>query len=340
MDIKRINHLVVKLLLLAAAVFLLWQLQFVFIILLVAFLLTVILLPFVRVLHKARIPAVFAVFLPLVALGGLLTLLGVYVAPTVREQALQLADQLPRYTEQIPFVQELDIDTLGSWLSRQLDDLNIGQLALDVGAAFFKALLALITILFITIYWLSDYTKIKRTLVSYVPNNYQTRAKDIWTRMENKLGKWFLGQIMISTIVGVIVWIAATIIGLPFAAVLGVLAAILEIVPTVGPIVAAIPAILLGAAISIETALLVTVVYIVIQQIESHFITPLLMGRRVRLHPIMIITAFLIGTVTFGILGALLSVPVAIAVSAVVDSFRNDEPLTPALHGKKAKNTS
>jgi AmiR/NasT family two-component response regulator len=89
MDSKRINRLVIKLLLLAAGLFLLWQLQFVFIVVLIAFMLTVILLPFVRVLHKARIPAVFAVFLPVLALLGLVALLGFYVAPAVREQFAQ-----------------------------------------------------------------------------------------------------------------------------------------------------------------------------------------------------------------------------------------------------------
>jgi predicted PurR-regulated permease PerM len=328
---NRVNHVAVKLVLAVAAAFLLWQLQFVFIILLVAFMLTVILLPFVRLLHKARIPAVFAVFLPLLALIGLLTLLGVYVAPAVRDQSVAFAESAPRYLEELPFAQDFDIEAMRAWVTSQLSDLNFGQIAINVGAALFKFLFALITILVITVYWLSDYNQIKRTLISYLPAKHRRRAKDAWYRVENKLGKWFLGQIMISTVVGVMVWIAALLLGLPYAAVLGVLAAVLEIVPTVGPVVAALPAVLLGATESVEKALLVILVYVIIQQVESHFVTPMLMGRRVRLHPIVIIGAFLVGSVTFGLVGALLSVPVAIIASAIVDSFRGEKEGAPEL---------
>lgn len=331
MDSKRINRLVIKLLLLAAGLFLLWQLQFVFIIVLIAFMLTVILLPFVRILHKARIPAVFAVLLPVLALLGLVALLGFYVAPAVREQFAQFAQQMPRYLEQLPLPGDFDMEAVRAWTASQLANLNFGQIAVSIGAALFKFVFGVITIFVIVVYWLSDYGKIKRTLLSYLPAKQRERGQDIWNRIENKLGKWFLGQIMVSTIVGLMTWIAAMLLGLPYAAVLGVLAAILEIVPTVGPIVAAIPAIMLGATESVEKALIVTVVYIIIQQIESHFVTPMLMGRRVRLHPIVIILAFLVGSVTWGVLGALLSVPVAIMISAVIDSFRAESAPEPII---------
>jgi len=104
---------------------------------------------------------------------------------------------------------------------------------------------------------------------------------------------------------------------------------------------AAVPAILLGFTDSPQKAMIVAAVYIGIQQIESHLVTPLLMGRRVRLHPIVIIIAFLIGSAFLGVLGALLSVPVAIMASSVVDSFRREaqpEPALPTIK-KKSKNS-
>lgn len=333
-DIKQINHIIVKLLLLAAVIVLLIKLQFVFIVLLVSFMLTIILLPFVRILHKAHIPAIFAVFVPLTVFVGLMVLLGIYVAPEVREQSVQFAQNVPNYLSSIPFSGNLDVEAIRSWFVNQLNDLDIQQLAITLGTALFSFFFAIITILVITVYWLSDYPTIKRTLISYLPGKYHDRARDIWFRIENKLGKWFLGQIMISSAVGIMTWLAALALGLPYAAVLGVLAAILEIVPTIGPILAAVPAILLGFTNSPGKALIVAVVYIGIQQIESHLITPMLMGRRVRLHPIAIIAAFLIGSAFLGVLGALLSVPVAIMASAVIDSFRSEAQPDPALPTK------
>jgi predicted PurR-regulated permease PerM len=336
-DIKQINHTIIKLLVLAAGIFLLIKLQFVFIVLLVSFMLTIILLPFVRILHKAHIPAIFAVFLPLAVFVGLMVLLGIYVAPEVREQSVQFAENVPNYLASVPFADNVDVEAIRSWFVNQLNDLDIRQLAITLGTALFSFFFAIITILVITVYWLSDYPVIKRTLISYLPDKYHDRARDIWLRIENKLGKWFLGQIMISSAVGITTWLAALALGLPYAAVLGVLAAVLEIVPTIGPILAAIPAILLGATVSPGKALIVAIVYIGIQQIESHLITPLLMGRRVRLHPIVIIAAFLIGSAFWGILGALLSVPVAIMASAAVDSFRREAQPEPALPTKKPR---
>lgn len=336
-DIKQINHIVIKLLLLVGVIFLLIKLKFVFIVLLVAFMLTIILLPFVRILHKAHIPAFFAVFVPLSVFVGLMVLLGIYVAPEVREQSVQFAENVPNYLSSIPFSDNLDIEAIRSWFVSQMNDLDLQQLAITLGSALFSFFFALITILVITVYWLSDYPTIKRTLVSYLPSKYQDRARDIWFRIENKLGKWFLGQIMISSAVGIMTWLAASALGLPYAAVLGVLAAILEIVPTIGPILAAVPAILLGFTDSPSKAMIVAAVYIGIQQVESHLITPLLMGRRVRLHPIAIIAAFLIGSAFLGVLGALLSVPVAIMASAVIDSFRSEAQPDPALPTKSLR---
>lgn len=342
-DIKQINHIIIKLLVLAAAVVMVIKLQFVFIVLLIAFMLTIILLPFVRVLHKAHIPAFFAVFIPLTVFVGLMVLLGIYVAPEVREQSVQFAENVPNYLTSIPFADNVNVEAVRSWFVNQLNDLDIQQLAITLGAALFSFFFAIITILVITVYWLSDYPKIKRTVVSFLPTKYHDRTRDIWLRIENKLGKWFLGQIMISSAVGVMTWLAALALDLPYAAVLGVLAAILEIVPTIGPILAAVPAILLGFTNSPQKALIVAAVYIGIQQIESHLVTPMLMGHRVRLHPIMIIFAFLIGSAFLGVLGALLSVPVAIMVSSVVDSFRSEaqpEPALPSITKKKNKKSA
>lgn len=303
-------------------IFAVWKLSFVLIILFVSFLLTLILLPFTRLLKRIKIPALFAVFIPIVIFLLIIFGLGFLVAPAVKEQLVQLSTDLPRAVNTLPFASELQLNgsSIREFLTEQRG--GLGRTVLGIGQTIAHVLFGLVTVIVITVYWLSDYQRIKKTIFSFVPKPERHRAHDIWERLELKLGKWFLGQIMVSTAVGLMVWLAASLLGLPYAATLGVLAALLEILPTLGPILASVPAILLGADESFEKAIAVTIVYILVQQIESHLITPQVMGRTVKLHPIAIIVSFLVGSVLLGILGALLAVPIAIAFSSIVDSFR------------------
>ncbi len=327
-----------KLMAIGLTVVILWRLQFVALILLVSFMLTVILLPLVRILHKVKLPSMLAVLIPILAFAGILTGLGVYVAPAVAEQFPKFIREFPAILGGIPFMEAIGVD------EQALLDLvrdrfaDIGSLALVIGFSVLQAIGVLLAVLVLTMYWLRGYDSLKKTLVSFVPKQYQKRIEDIWIRVEIKLSRWFIGQMLISTVVGVMVWLSALALGLPFAGVLGIIAALFEIVPLIGPILASVPAILLGLTDSVEKGLIVALVYVVIQQLESHVLSPILMGKAVHLHPIIVLTAFLIGTILFGIIGGLLAVPTALLVSAGVDSFRN-EKINPALKAKVTANS-
>jgi predicted PurR-regulated permease PerM len=216
---------------------------------------------------------------------------------------------------------------------------DIGSVALALGLSLAQAFGVFLTVLVLTMYWLRGYDDIKDTLVSYFPKRYQLRAEDVWLRIETKLSRWFLGQMLISTAVGVAVWLTALALGLPFAGVLGILAALLEIIPLVGPILASVPAILFGLSESLEKGLIVVLAYVIIQQLESQVLSPILMGKAVHLHPIVIITSFLIGTILYGLIGGLLAVPTALLVSGAVDSFREDDMLVHNVAKSSQSNT-
>jgi len=301
------------------------RLEFVFLIVLVSFMLTLILLPFVRLLHRYKLPSLLAVFIPIAAFVLVLTGVGVYVAPAVTEQLPRFTREIPALILQLPIVEALNLeadDVIQVVRDRSGD---IGSLAYTVGLSLLQAFGVTLTVLILTLYWLRGYDSIKETLVSYVPKRHQLQAEDIWLRAEAKLGRWFLGQIFISTAVGVAVWITALWLGLPFAGVLGIIAALLEIIPLIGPILASAPAILFGLTDSFEKGLIVAFAYVIIQQLESQILSPLIMGKTVRLHPIVILTGFLIGTILYGLIGGLLAVPTALLVSAFVDSYRGEK---------------
>ena len=122
-----------------------------------------------------------------------------------------------------------------------------------------------------------------------------------------------------SLTIGVITWLVLTILGIPFALPLAILAGFLEIIPTIGPIIAAIPAVIVAFAISPLTGLVVMLAYVGIQIAENNILVPKIMQKAVGLNPIVILVAILIGGQLFGIIGALLSIPF---VSATIIIFR------------------
>jgi len=137
--------------------------------------------------------------------------------------------------------------------------------------------------------------------------------------VEDKLGAWLRGQIVLSLAIGVITWFVLTILGIPFALPLAILAGFLEIIPTIGPIIAAIPAVIVAFAISPFMGLVVMLAYVGIQVAENNILVPKIMQKAVGLNPVVILVAILIGANLMGIIGALLSIPL---VSAAIIIFR------------------
>lgn len=323
-DFKR-NH-ILQALLAAAIVWLAIKLSAILLVFFIAFLITVVLHPLVNWLHERHIPIWLSVLLPLLGLLILIALVGYFVVPNLVSESRQFATHLPDYISslraQFGFNFHLNTNSLRQTLQSHYGSLS--SALITVTTKVVTLVVGVITVIVVTLYWLGSYDRIRATLITYFPKNTQKRADDIWTRVEKKLVSWFQAQLLLSVAVGVLVWIGALIVGLPFAGVLGLISGVLEIIPTLGPIAAAMPGILLGFTISPKTAVASLVMYIVVQQLENHLLAPFLLGRTVRLHPVIIILSLLIGAELYGIIGALLAVPVALVISSFVDSFRGD----------------
>jgi predicted PurR-regulated permease PerM len=138
---------------------------------------------------------------------------------------------------------------------------------------------------------------------------------------ERALGAWVRGQLFLSGAVGVMSFIALVAIGVQFAPVLAVLAFLFEFVPYAGPFLSGAPAVLVALNQSSTDALLVIVSYVIIQQLESHLLVPLVMRRAVDLHPVIIIAALLAGFEILGLAGVVLAVPVAVVVRIAWSRF-------------------
>lgn len=185
-----------------------------------------------------------------------------------------------------------------------------------------SGLLDVLMILLLALYITTDGPRIARYLRAFLPRDRHAQASRVTSRIFVRLGGWVSGQILLCVIIGTISWVGLTLIGVPYAVVLALIAGIMEAVPNVGPIIASVPAIIIAALYSPWQALLVAILYIIIQQLENYLIVPKVMSKAVELHPLAVLLALMVGGELMGVLGAVLAVPVTAAISVIVDEIR------------------
>lgn len=204
----------------------------------------------------------------------------------------------------------------------------------EVGTAVAEAAIALTTVLTLVFFWLVENARLQRYVLAYLPANRRTGARHAWNEIENRLGSWVRGQLVLMGAIGVAAGIAYTLLGVPGAVILGIIAAIAEAIPIVGPLLGAIPAILVAATISPELALTVAGVYAVLQLIEGSVLVPIVMRNAVGISPFLVLVSLLVGGAAGGLIGALIAVPIAAAIEIVLSRFQARE--TPVVQDPSA----
>jgi predicted PurR-regulated permease PerM len=155
------------------------------------------------------------------------------------------------------------------------------------------------------------------------PVEHEQYVVSLWRRSQDKIGKWMQGQLLLGLIVGVLLYLGLVILGVPYALLLAVLAAIFELIPVFGQILAALPAIAVAFGDGgVTAALLVLGLYLIVQQFESNLIYPLVVKKIVGVPPLLVILALLIGAKLAGFLGILLSVPIAAALQEFINDIQ------------------
>jgi predicted PurR-regulated permease PerM len=188
---------------------------------------------------------------------------------------------------------------------------------------FFGSVASLVIVFVVTFYLVVSEDALKRLFRAVAPDAYQPYLVDLFSRIEKAIGSWVRGQLILSAIVALAVYVILLILGVKYALILALAAGVAESIPYIGPIMAALPAILIAMTQSPLKALLVAIAYIVLQQTENHILVPKVMQKATGLHPIVSIFSLLIGAKTAGLIGALLAIPVATAISIVAeDLFR------------------
>ncbi len=183
--------------------------------------------------------------------------------------------------------------------------------------------MSFVLIIVFSIYFAVQETGIDDFLRVVTPVRHEKYVLSLWKRSQDKIGKWMQGQLLLGLIVGILIYLGLTILSIPHALLLAVLAGLFELIPVFGQFLAALPAVALAFSDGgVTGALFVIGLYVVVQQFEAHLIYPLVVKKVVGVPPLLVILALLVGAKLAGFLGILLSVPIAAAIQEFVSDIQ------------------
>jgi predicted PurR-regulated permease PerM len=185
------------------------------------------------------------------------------------------------------------------------------------------------TVLLFTLafYWLTSREQALSLLMLLSPKVHRLQVYTLWNAVEERLGNYVRGQIILMVVIGVASYVSLLLLGVPYAAALALIAGLTEAIPYVGPLMGAVPAVLVGFTVSPVVGLAVMGVYLVIQALEGNVLVPRIMSSSVGLNPLVVIVAIVAGGTINGIVGAILAIPLAGALQVIAQHLW----VTPAL---------
>jgi len=280
---------------------------------------------------SARFPRWAAILILYLAILGTVALVIVLIYPPLVQQAQALWEKAP---EMFEHGQQFLI-TKG-WLAERLTIReamakapgNGGDTVTRVTRAIVGVaggIFGVMTILILTFYILVDSARLRESALRLLPRSRRQRADAATREMTEKVGAWLTGQLLLAAVIGTSSAIGLWALGIPFFYVLALLSAIGEMIPVVGPILSAIPALAVAATLSPERVAFVLIFLVVQQQLENHILVPRIMSRQVGISPVTVIIALLIGGSLAGILGAILAVPTAAILQVVASELLREE---------------
>lgn len=325
--------------------YLITQIADILVVFFVAFLLAAAMEPAIDSLNKKKIPRGVAVILFYIAAISILGFIVAYILPILAQQISELAVSLGRYlkglaegqqTSLIPvrfqpylqqFLKSINVHDLASQVESALQLVagqlftiggNLWEVIKIISHGFINTILVLVLAYFMAV----EKHSVDRFIFAFIPLKHEEYLAHKIMLVQKKIGFWVRGMLIMMLSMGFLVFVGLLILRVNYAAVLAIIAGILELVPVVGPLIAwlvAVPIVLNQGSFTILVA--VTILYFVAQQIEGHVLIPIVMKKVVGLNPIVILFALLVGFEFLGILGAVLSVPVATMISIFVNDF-------------------
>ena len=321
-------------------VWLLFYLQSLVLIVLTAVVLASAVEPGVAWFMRYRIHRVFAVALVYLIIFGVLFGVSYAFLPPLIGEVEGFISRFPEFLASLKIDTLLSQGLLGTATQAVTSDSSLtdtllqfreaftasGEGAFRVLSSIFGGVVSFVLMIVLSVYFAAQETGIDDFLRVITPVKHQEYAIDLWKRSHYKIGLWMQGQLLLSLIMGILAYLWLTILGVPYAIVLALIVAIAELVPIFGPIISGVIAVAVAASSGDTTpALLVAGGFVILQQLESHLIYPLVVKKVVGVAPLLVILALVAGSQLAGFIGILLSVPIAAAIQEFVSDVQRSK---------------
>ncbi|EAF5657574.1 AI-2E family transporter [Listeria innocua] len=292
--------------------------------------------PVIDWLEKKKWKRGWAIALLYLVIIGLIILLFSFVIPAVKDQIVSLFKSFPGYWDQITqkfdeFSRSSLFDQIKDKLSTNMSDIMktlstkgtsvINSAITSIGSivgTVTEVVLAIVTTPLVLFYLLKDGKKLPDFLLKMLPVNGRAHTRQVLGEANHQISSYIRGQIIVSLCIGILLFIGYLIIGLPYALTLAIIAACTSIVPYLGPAIAITPAIIIAIVTSPWLLIKLIIVWCVVQLLEGKFISPQVMGKTLKVHPITILFVILVAGNLFGILGVIFAVPGYAVLKVVV----------------------
>jgi predicted PurR-regulated permease PerM len=296
----------------------LYQIRSIIVLLFISFILMTAVHPLVKLARKVKIPVLAVMLIVYIGIIALLSTVVASLAPAVVSQTRGLSQALPTYLHSLEDVLNTQFDP--SLVGSYLNSIPTNILKLAAGAA--SNILNILAVFFIGYYLVVERPHLHRYLMRFFPErDAEARAESLIHAVEHRVGGWVTGELTLMLVIGLMTYVGLILLGIPYALPLAILAGLLEAVPNIGPTISAIPAILIGLTISPLVAIGAFAMSILIQQLENNLIVPKIMQSATGTKPLVTILVLLIGVTLGGVVGAILAMPIFLAIQTVMSEF-------------------
>jgi len=296
---------------------------------LVAMVISYALNPIVNLLHDRKVPRTAAVLLIYAVFISVSIVILMNVIPMFMNQVEELSEHMPDLTMKaqsvvdhfnnnnvLPETVRDGINSSISSMEKQIEK-RIADFLNNIGAVVNVLFIAMI-VPFLAFYMMKDLDVFERAALQYVPRTHRKHAIRLMKDIDAALGSYIRGQLIVSLCIGVLAYIGYLIIGMPYPLLMAGFVSLFDIIPYLGPFFGALPALIMATTISWKMVLMVIVVNMICQNLESNVISPQVVGKSMKMHPLTIILVLLIGGELAGIVGMILAVPLYAAMKVVV----------------------
>ncbi|MFD2618212.1 AI-2E family transporter [Terrilactibacillus laevilacticus] len=303
----------------------------------VAALISYLLHPIVKLLHRNGIPKTVAILLIYVVFFGLVGL-GLYkgfpiLIKELRGYDYELSQYGTMYHHQVDHVYDSTPEAVHHHVNHFVANLEheldgFVKRALSALSWFFHSFLTLLIIPFLSFYFLKDIEQIGKVCKELLPERLAHSSKKILFEIDDSLGKYIRGQLYVCAILALIAFFGLWILKIPYPMVFGAFVGITDIIPYFGPLIGAIPVVFMATMISVKKVIFVLLLIGIIQLLEGNVIEPLVVGKSVEVHPLLIVLSLIIGGEIGGVVGMLFAVPAFIVLRVIIKSYRQTRALT------------